>query len=428
MKRTQPTDGRTSRAVTRALRWRARTAVVAIFSMAAVGLIAQPAYATSYPSWGDVQKAKASQSTAATQVTRINNLIASLKGEVAQTQAEAKKRGEEFAIAQTKFDDADVRARQLQQQADESKKKADAATTQAGRLAGQLYRTGGTDLSTNIFLSGGGGAKANKPDQLLSDLGSMSKLVERSSEIYRQAKTAQNSAKALSETAAVAKAEREKLRVAADAALKVAAAASQAAQDKLAEQQQNIVVMQAQLAALNDKVTTTVSGYQKGVQVRAAAKAAAERKAALAAAASRGHASSSGWAVPAYGPITDGYGPRTSPCSGCSSWHLGIDIGAGYNAPIRAAHSGTVIYAGWNGGYGNFVLLDNGGGISTGYGHIHNGGIIVRYGQHVSAGQTIAYVGTTGNSSGYHLHFEVRINGSPINGIPFMRQRGAALG
>jgi murein DD-endopeptidase MepM/ murein hydrolase activator NlpD len=107
---------------------------------------------------------------------------------------------------------------------------------------------------------------------------------------------------------------------------------------------------------------------------------------------------------------------------------MGIDIGASCNAPIYAAHSGTVIYAGPNGTYGNFVLLDNGGGIDTGYAHIRNGGILVGIGQSVGAGQPIARVGTTGASTGCHLHFEVRVNGEKIDGIPFMRARQAPLG
>ena len=111
-----------------------------------------------------------------------------------------------------------------------------------------------------------------------------------------------------------------------------------------------------------------------------------------------------------------------------STYHLGIDIGAACNAPIYAAHEGTVIYAGPNGSYGNFVLLDNGSAVKTGYAHIRNGGILVGIGQHVGAGQPIARVGTTGASTGCHLHYEVRVNDVKIDGIPFMRDRQAPLG
>lgn len=396
--------------------------MVAVLAVLAVGAIASPAYADSYPSWQDVQNAKANEAAASAQVTRINNLIAQLTAEVAQTQAEAAKRGEELQVAEAKLDDATIRAANIQKQADDSKAKAEAATTQAGKLAAQLYRTGGSDLTANLFLSGNGASKTS-PEQMLADLGSMTKLVERSSGIYKQAKASQNSAKALSEQAAVAQVEREKLRVAADAALKAAVAAAQAAADKLAEQQKQIVVMQAQLAALKDKTAKTVAGYQAGV-AEAARRAAASGSGGL----PGGYVGPQGWAVPAHGPITDGFGPRVSPGGIGSTYHLGIDIGAYCNAVIYAAHSGTVIYAGPFGSYGNFVRINVGGGIDTGYAHIRNGGIMVGVGQHVSAGQPIARVGTTGASTGCHLHYEVRINEVKIDGIPFMRQRQAPLG
>ncbi|WP_431278310.1 M23 family metallopeptidase [Leifsonia poae] len=393
----------------------------AIAVIAAVGLVAAPAYAD-YPSWQDVQNAKANEATAAAQVTAINNLIAQLKNEVAATQAEADKRGLELEVAQTKFDEANIKADLIQKQADDSKAKADAASAQAGKLAAQLYRSGGRNLTANLFLSGNG-ASDKSPDKLLSDLGSMSRLVEQSNRVYADAKTAQNTAKSLAEQAKVAKTEREKLRIAAEQALQAAAAAAKAAEDKLAEQQSQIVIMQAQLAALQDKTAQTVAGYQAGVAAAAAA-AAARGSAGL----PGGYVGPQGWANPVRGHITDGFGPRPSPGDGGSTYHLGIDIGAGCGSVIYAAHSGTVEFAGRSGSYGNFVLIDNGGGINTGYAHIVNGGIMVGNGQHVGAGQPIAHVGSTGASTGCHLHFEVRVNGVKIDGIPFMRQRQAPLG
>jgi murein DD-endopeptidase MepM/ murein hydrolase activator NlpD len=404
-------------------RWRVRTAVIAVLAIAAVGAVAEPAYATSYPSWQDVQNAKASAAAAAAQVATINGLIAQLQTEVAQTQAEAEQRGVELQVAQDNFDEADFRANNLQAQADASKVKADAATAQAGRLAAQLYRSGGSNLTANIFLSGSSNTANTGADELLSSLGSMTKLVEQSSEIYKQAATAQNTARALSAQADVARIEREKLRAAADEALKVAAAAAAAAQAKLAEQQSQIVIMQAQLAALQDSASQTVSAYEAGVAERARA-AAARGGGGL----PGGFVGPQGWAVPVRGVITAGFGPRVAPCADCSSYHKGIDLGAACGSTIYAAHAGTVMYAGPNGSYGNFVLLDNGGGIDTGYAHIRPGGIFVGIGQSVGAGEPIASVGDTGASTGCHLHFEVRVGGSPIDGIPFMRQRGAPLG
>ncbi|MGO4301268.1 peptidoglycan DD-metalloendopeptidase family protein [Leifsonia sp. RAF41] len=401
---------------------RAALAGLAVAAVAIVGSVAAPAYAENYPSWQDVQNAKANESAANAQVDRINGLISQLKGEVASTQAAAVKRGEELEAAQTALDNATMRALDLESQAAASQKKADDASAQAGKLAAQLYRTGGRNLTANLFLSGNK-ASTTSPDKLLSGLGSMSKLVEQSNQVYTDAKAAQNTAKSLSAQADVAKAEREKLRVAAEAAMQAAIAAAKAAQEKLAEQQKQIVIMQAQLAALRDSTAKTVAGYQAGVAAAAAA-AAARGSGGL----PGGYVGPQGWAVPAAGPITDGFGARPSPGGVGSTYHLGIDIGASCNAPIYAAHEGTVIYAGPNGTYGNFVLLDNGSAVKTGYAHIRNGGILVGIGQHVGAGQPIARVGTTGASTGCHLHYEVRINDTKVDGIPFMRDRQAPLG
>jgi murein DD-endopeptidase MepM/ murein hydrolase activator NlpD len=104
-----------------------------------------------------------------------------------------------------------------------------------------------------------------------------------------------------------------------------------------------------------------------------------------------------------------------------------VDLAPACYAPIYAAHSGTVTFAANGGGYGNEVVLDNGGGISTAYGHIVDGGILVSVGQHVSAGQQIAKIGSTGWSTGCHLHFETRVNGSAVDPVPFMAARGISV-
>ena len=121
--------------------------------------------------------------------------------------------------------------------------------------------------------------------------------------------------------------------------------------------------------------------------------------------------SSHGLIWPCAGPITSGYGMRWG------RLHAGIDIGAGYGTPIHAAASGNVIFAGWMGGYGNFVIIDHGGGMATAYAHQSS---IAVGGGSVSQGQVIGYVGSTGHSTGPHLHFEVRINGSPVDPLGYL--------
>lgn len=120
------------------------------------------------------------------------------------------------------------------------------------------------------------------------------------------------------------------------------------------------------------------------------------------------------WPFPGYSRVTSEYGYRTHPISGKKKFHSGIDLAGSSGKPIVAAESGKVISAGWNsGGYGNMVIIDHGSGISTLYGH--NSSVTVSKGQTVKRGQTIAKCGSTGYSTGPHLHFEVRVNGKTQN-------------
>ncbi|WP_297013338.1 murein hydrolase activator EnvC [uncultured Dialister sp.] len=123
-----------------------------------------------------------------------------------------------------------------------------------------------------------------------------------------------------------------------------------------------------------------------------------------------------GW--PCSGPITSPFGYRTHPIFGTTIFHAGIDIGVDYGTPIHAADSGVVVYSGWISGYGNAVIIDHGGGVSTLYGH--NQSLAVSEGQSVSKGSVIAYAGSTGNSTGPHCHFEVDVNGSPVNPMGYL--------
>ena len=116
---------------------------------------------------------------------------------------------------------------------------------------------------------------------------------------------------------------------------------------------------------------------------------------------------------PISGPITSEFGWRTHPIFGNARFHSGLDIGGDYGLPIHAAQSGVVIEAGWIGGYGNTVMIEHGGGIVTLYGH--NESLAVGVGQHVNQGDVIAYCGSTGNSTGPHCHFEVRLGGEPVS-------------
>ena len=128
-----------------------------------------------------------------------------------------------------------------------------------------------------------------------------------------------------------------------------------------------------------------------------------------------------GWPTPGYKRITSPYGPRTYTLNGkkVSSYHRGIDIGAPSGAKIAASNGGTVVTSAYNaGGYGNYVILDHGGGKMTVYGHMSKR--MVSVGQSVTKGQQIGKVGSTGRSTGPHLHFEIRVNGTAVNPINYL--------
>jgi murein DD-endopeptidase MepM/ murein hydrolase activator NlpD len=124
------------------------------------------------------------------------------------------------------------------------------------------------------------------------------------------------------------------------------------------------------------------------------------------------------WPAGSRAQVTSPFGWRIHPILGTRRFHTGIDIGVGYGTPIHAADGGRVIYATWMSGYGNCTIVDHGGGISTLY--AHQASIAVGYGATVSRGQTIGSVGSTGFSTGPHLHFEVRSSGQPVDPLGYL--------
>ena len=221
------------------------------------------------------------------------------------------------------------------------------------------------------------------------------------------------------------------------AAATVAATAAEAAKaevDALVAQQaeaaaaagRTVAAMATALRARRDLLQQADATVQALV-AEESARAAAVSQAGAAAARSRTAAGgltdlppvSGDWTRPAVGPISSGFGPRWG------TVHEGIDFAARPGSVIRAASSGTVVLARWYGGYGNAVELDHGAGLHTRYGHASE--LLVTAGEYVTVGQPIALVGSTGDSTGPHLHFEVRVNGTAIDPAPFLTARGIAL-
>ena len=399
-----------------------------------VGQSADRAYAVDYPSWGDVQAARNSVSAKQAEIARLDAALSALASQVTAADELAKQKGVEFQVAQQNHDDAAFKLTTLQEQAKAAQKKADDSKQKAATLVAQLARAGGgNDVSSTIFFSG----KDSK--KMLTDLGLATLVKDQSAGIYEKAVQDQNTAQSMSAQADVAEKALKGLADDAEKAMAEANAASEKAQAALAEQQANKGRLEAQRASLVSNVAVTEASYNAGVKERARIKAEQDRLAALAAAAVRppassgggggsavpgGSVSGSGWAKPSVGHVIDAYGMRTNPVTGVYTLHAGADLNAPCNAAIYAANTGVVTFAGWSGGYGNFVTVKSGDGVTTGYGHIVNGGTLVRAGQNVTAGQQIARVGTTGNSTGCHLHFETRPGGVAVDPVPFMAARG----
>ena len=390
-------------------------ATVAMLAMLTAGSIlgqsGTTAFAADYPSWDDVQAARQSKDATQVEVTRVQGLLTGLQAAVDSTQAVAMQKGDEYQAAQQKYDEAAFKAFELQKQADAAQIKAAKSKQQAGQLAARLSRSAGTDLSTRLFFSAGN-SKA-----YLAQLGLQSMVKDQSAGIYEKAIQDQNTAQSLTDQADVAKAALKSLADAAQKALVEATIAAEAAASAFTEQSDNAARLKAQLATLTTNVDHLESEYVDGI------KALWGELAGLGA----GKISRTGWVRPAGGHISSPFGFRINPFTHSYAFHAGTDLAANCNSPIFAAHGGTVLYAGPNGGYGNFVLIDNGNGMSTGYGHIVNGGVHVRVGQPVGPGQPIAAVGSTGHSTGCHLHYEVRQNGNAIDAVPFMRNNGIEL-
>lgn len=414
------------------------------------------ARANTYPSWDDVLAARDDVNQQQAKITEIRGLIASLAAAVEEAQAEAEEKGTIYYEAQLAFDEAAFRADELQRQADEAQAIADESRLRAGQFVAELSRAGGGDLSASLFTNPG------EAEALLSRLGYASKISEQAEGIYAVALADQNAAQSLSEQAQIAREIREELRVEAERAFEQAQAAQVAAEEAFAAQQENQRRLEEQLGVLQGVLQTTEEQWEEGERIRKeeeerkrreeeARRLAAEeeaRRLAAEEAARRaaqqpgpgpsgggggGSASGAGqvvngWSNPLNGPITSNFGYRVHPVFGYVALHAGVDIGAPCGRHMFAASSGTVTYAGWNGGYGNFVRIDHGDGLTTSYGHIQHGGILVANGQSVQAGQLIALVGTTGNSSGCHLHLETRTWGNAFDPVPFLRSKGVSIG
>lgn len=171
---------------------------------------------------------------------------------------------------------------------------------------------------------------------------------------------------------------------------------------------------EAQKQQLQNQINQKVA--ELAAQEAAARQAAQANNQTYNAAQAVGASGSMMWPAVGHG-ISSPFGYRIHPISGVRKFHAGVDINVGYGTPVMAADGGTVILAGWNGGYGNCIVINHGNGLTTLYGHMSS--LAVSVGQSVSKGQTIGYVGSTGASTGPHLHWEVAVNGQVVNPLNY---------
>jgi murein DD-endopeptidase MepM/ murein hydrolase activator NlpD len=212
-------------------------------------------------------------------------------------------------------------------------------------------------------------------------------------------------------------------------ALDEARAAAQEVRDELAQQSERLAALRAEAAARQAELAQARAAKAGVLQQVATDRRAWERQedqlqaesARLAAIIAGGSGSGHGtgqliW--PVSGPVSSGFGWRMHPIFHVMKFHTGIDIAVGYGTPIKAADGGSVIYATWMTGYGNVVIIDHGRGLSTLYAHMS--AFSTSNGVTVSRGQVIGAVGATGYATGPHLHFEVRVNGNPVDPLGYL--------
>jgi murein DD-endopeptidase MepM/ murein hydrolase activator NlpD len=383
--------------------------VLGILITASVVSAPTAAFATDYPSWAAVQAAKASAAAKQAEVNQLQALINQLDAQVETTQADAKTKGEAYGTAQDAYYSAAIKEQELEKQADAAEALSKKSKAQAGQLAAQLARSGSSNFQLTLFLNG------KNASDVLDGIGDGGRVSARANGIYQKALQDQKTAQSLTDQANVAKGILNNLKVVAENAYKIAQTAADAATAALDAQTAHKAELQAQLAALTTNASMTEAAYVAGVQAQYGADGSTE-------------ISSSGWARPSIGHITSGFGMRVNPVDHGYRLHNGTDLAAGCNVAIYAAHAGTVTYAGWYGGLGEFVQIQNDGTYATGYGHIAAGKILVHDGESVHPGQLIARTGATGEATGCHLHFMVITGGIPVDAAPFMRGQGIVLG
>ena len=340
---------------------------------------------------------------------------------------------------QSKLSAVEAQQRVVQARLDESKQELDAAKAELGRQAIAAYtgQSEAANYASMLLGSASIGDLASKRSYIRAVIGSQTDTIattehlrDQVSDLGKQVEASRTEAQTARDAVA---SEKATLQTSRDAQ----AAAESQVQAEIDQNDQ----LKAQVVARKDEFQSQLENLEQqsaaiaeSLRQRAAAQAAAEA-AARTTTTVAGSGSPSGTAAPkaaaapakapgkllipvAGAPVTSPFGYRIHPIFGTSILHTGIDYGADEGTPIRAAADGVVVSAGWIDGYGNATIIDVGGGIAVLYGH--QSAFKVSAGQKVTQGQTVGLVGCTGNCTGPHVHFEVRVNGDPVNPVNYI--------
>ncbi|KQO48325.1 MULTISPECIES: M23 family metallopeptidase [unclassified Frigoribacterium] len=412
-----------------------RTPVVAgLLTLALLAALLLPERATAAaPTWQAVLAARDDESAKKKALADLQTALeaASARADAARTAAD--EAGRVLGEAQAAVDEATARHEQLETRRAEARETADSARQVVGQAAALMARPGSGGMVGDLLAAGDGA------QEVLKGLSLSSKLGENIGRLRERAQAADNLATSLADQAAVALAERDRLAADAQTALDDAAAASVTAEADLAAVDDEKATLAAQVALLEDDRMTLEQAYAQA-QAAAAAAASAAARPAPAAGGGTGPVApgtggpgpgvtvpdpGTGWvtAIRSYSSYQP-YGYRVHPITGEYKLHAGADFGAACGTPIYSVSAGRVSYAGPSSGYGNLIVVDHGGGVSSAYAHMERNGIYVSVGQQVQAGQNIAGVGTSGGSTGCHLHLEVRQGGVATDPVAFLATKG----
>ncbi len=274
---------------------------------------------------------------------------------------------------------------------------------QLGDRAISMYKTGGSSSLFDVVLG------ASSFDSFLKSWDAFERIADQDAKLIQEMKDARAEAEA-------AKAEGERQQ-------KIAQDKMREAEEAKAGVEATKASMQSTLSRMNEEIATLNERIEEEEMAAEQAKKLEEEAARLAQEAFKGGggqqfssvaANAGGWVHPHPGSrVTSEFGTRVHPISGVVRFHAGIDLSGAHGSPIFAAKAGTVTYKGWYGGGGNTVIVSHGNGIRTLYEHMS--GFNCSIGDSVQAGQCIGYVGSTGNSTGPHLHFGLQVNGVDVN-------------